>query len=74
MVKTMNITLNSIDMVKNLVNILSRVEGEAFISSGRYIVNAKSIMGIFSLDLSKPMVLKIEEWKEEYEELLKACL
>lgn len=70
----MNITLNSIDMVKNLVNILSRVEGEAFISSGRYIVNAKSIMGIFSLDLSKPMVLKIEEWKEEYEELLKACL
>lgn len=68
--KTMDISLSSIDMVKNFVNVVGNIPGEVIISSGRYVIDAKSIMGIFSLDLSKPMKLEIEEWKDEYAELL----
>ena len=50
---------------------MSRIEGEATLFSGRYVIDAKSIMGIFSLDLTKPMKLEIENWKDEYEELIR---
>ena len=43
--KTLKISLNSIDKVKAFVN--------------EYVIDAKSIMGIFSLDLSKPINLNI---------------
>ena len=69
--KTMTISLCSIDGVKDFVNMVSRIEGDVTISSGRYIIDAKSIMGIFSLDLSKMVTLEIEEWKDEYMEILK---
>lgn len=69
--KTVNIVLHSIDQVKNFVNTMSRIEGEATLFSGRYVIDAKSIMGIFSLELTKPMKLEIENWKDEYEELIK---
>ena len=49
---------------------LCGIEGEVLLYGGRYIVDAKSIMGIFSLDLSKPLRLEIKEWKEEYMPLL----
>lgn len=45
--------------------------GDVTIVSGRYVIDAKSIMGIFSLDLSKPMKLEIEDWKDEYVERLR---
>ena len=57
--KTMTILLCYIDGVKDFVNMVSRIEGDVTISSGRYIIDAKSIMGIFSLDLSKPIDLNI---------------
>ena len=69
--KTITILLCSIDGVKDFVNMVSRIEGDVTISSGRYIIDAKSIMGIFSLDLSKMVTLEIEEWKNEYMEILK---
>ena len=50
---------------------MNKIEGEVTISCGRYIINAKSIMGIFSLDLTKSLILEIEEWKDQYETLLK---
>lgn len=55
--KSMNITLNSIDKVKRFVNIISTFDGDFDLSSERYVVDAKSIMGIFSLDLSKTLRL-----------------
>ncbi len=54
-----NISLSSINDVKNFVNIVTKYDFEIDLSSGRYIVDAKSIMGIFSLDLSKPIAVEV---------------
>ena len=58
--KTVRISLNSIDKVKSFVNELVKFSDVDFdLVSGRYVIDAKSIMGIFSLDLSKPIDLAI---------------
>lgn len=64
--RSFSVSLNSIDKVKEFVREVSNIEGDVLLSSGRYIIDAKSIMGIFSLDLSKPITLEVEDWKEEY--------
>lgn len=56
---TINIDLNSIEKVKEFINDISKLEGEFDLISDRYIVDAKSIMGIFSLNLAKPLELRI---------------
>ena len=56
---TFNIMLNSINEVKNFVNIVNKYSCDIDLTSGRYVVDAKSIMGIFSLDLSKPIKVDI---------------
>ena len=57
--KTIKISLNSIDKVKSFVNDITKFDSDFDLVSGRYVIDAKSIMGIFSLDLSKPIVLNI---------------
>ena len=57
--KTVKISLNSIDKVKAFVNEISKFDCDFDLVSGRYVIDAKSIMGIFSLDLSKPIDLNI---------------
>ncbi len=57
--KTVEISLNSIDKVKSFVNDINRFDNDFDLISGRYVIDAKSIMGIFSLDLSKPITLNI---------------
>lgn len=57
--KTINISLNSIEKVKTFVNLINRFDYDFDLVSGRYVIDAKSIMGIFSLDLSKPITLNI---------------
>ena len=57
--KTVNISLNSIDKVKAFVNEITKFDNDFDLVSGRYVIDAKSIMGIFSLDLSKPIELNI---------------
>ena len=57
--KTVLISLNSIDKVKAFVNDISKFDNDFDLVSGRYVIDAKSIMGIFSLDLSKPIELNI---------------
>ena len=54
---TTTVRLSQIDDVKNFVNIIMRFDFDIDLKSGRYAVDAKSIMGIFSLDLSKPIEL-----------------
>ena len=49
--KTVDIKLSSIEDVRKFVDIVSKYDIDIDLSSGRYIVDAKSIMGIFSLDL-----------------------
>lgn len=69
--KTIHISLNSIDKVKSFVNTLSKFDTDFDLVSGRYVIDAKSIMGIFSLDLSKPIDLNIHA-ENDAEEILQA--
>ena len=57
--KTVQISLNSIGKVKSFVNAISQFDFDFDLVSGRYVIDAKSIMGIFSLDLSQPIGLAI---------------
>ncbi len=66
--KSVNVSFKSINDVKDFVNIVNRYEFEVDLSSGRYVVDAKSIMGIFSLDLSKP--IKMDIHSDDCESLL----
>ncbi len=59
--KSVYILLNSIDKVKNFVSTTTHIEGDLDLVVGRYVVDAKSIMGIFSLDLSQPLRLDIHD-------------
>lgn len=57
--RTEIITLNTIDKVKSFVNEASAIAADIDLISGRYVIDAKSIMGIFSLDLSKPIEIRL---------------
>lgn len=67
--KTIQISLNSIDKVKSFVNDITKFNNDFDLVSGRYVIDAKSIMGIFSLDLSKPINLNIHA-EENIDEIL----
>ena len=71
--KTIQISLNSIDKVKAFVNDITKFDNDFDLVSGRYVIDAKSIMGIFSLDLSRPIDPSIhaEENLNEILEILK---
>ena len=58
---SVTISLNSIEKVKQFANLISKYDGDFDLTSGRYVIDAKSIMGIFSLDLSKPLKLDIHD-------------
>ena len=57
--RSFEILLSSINDIKVFVNIVNKYEFDVDLTSGRYVVDAKSIMGIFSLDLSKPIVVDV---------------
>ena len=68
--KTIQISLNSIDKVKAFVNDITKFDTDFDLVSGRYVIDAKSIMGIFSLDLSKPIDLCIHAESSNIDEIL----
>ena len=55
----MDIKLQTIEDVRNFVNAVTSCEYDVDLASGRYIVDAKSIMGIFSLDLLQPIRMTV---------------
>ena len=69
--KTIQVSLNSIDKVKYFVNDLNRFDCDFDLVSGRYVIDAKSILGIFSLDLSNPIDLMIHAEGDQLEDVLK---
>ena len=69
--KTVSISLNSIDKVKAFVNDISKYDFDFDLVSGRYVIDAKSIMGIFSLDPSKPINLNVHAEGSNLDEVLK---
>ena len=68
--KKVNIKLSTIEDVQNFVEIVNRFDEDISLSSGRYIVDAKSIMGIFSLDLRMPISMNIDA--DECEHIISA--
>lgn len=60
---TFNIKLKEINDVYKLVNILVGFEGDVDLESGRYKVDGKSILGIFSLDLRQPIKVTYDNEK-----------
>ena len=58
--KTIKICLNSIDKVKSFVNDITKFDTDFDLVSGRYVIDAKSIMGKLSQDFSKPIDLNIQ--------------
>ena len=67
--KSINIKLDTIDKVKEFVNKINTFDGDFDLVSARYVIDAKSIMGIFSLDLSKPIDLNIHS-ESQVDEIL----
>ena len=57
--KAVNIKLSLRENVKTFVNIVSRYPYDVDLRAGRHVVDAKSILGIFSLDLSKPIAMEV---------------
>lgn len=57
--KVLNIKLSAIEEVRKFVNIVSTFDCDIDLKSGRYVVDAKSIMGIFSLDLLNPIEMTV---------------
>ena len=57
--QTFFVSLTSISDVKKFVDAATRCSAEIDVLSGRYVINAKSIMGLFSLDLSQPVQVEV---------------
>ena len=70
--KTYKLDLIAIERVKGFVSAISNMEGYFDLVSGRYVVDAKSIMGIFSMDLSENVELRVLETNEKISEIEKA--
>ena len=66
--KTVQIRLSLVENVNKFVNIVGRYPFDMDLRAGRHVVDAKSILGIFSLDLSRPITLEI--YSDECEALL----
>lgn len=67
--KEFKLMLSSINDVKDFVNVVAKYDFDVDLTSGRYVVDAKSIMGIFSLNLSKP--IKVEVHSDDCAEFMK---
>ena len=66
--KSIPIKLSLAEEVKTFVNVANRYQYDMDLRAGRHVVDAKSILGIFSLDLSKPITLEV--YAEDCDDLL----
>ena len=71
--KSFEIILDTVEKVKEFSELINKFDGEFDLISDKYIIDAKSIMSIFSLDLSNPLILQVKDVEniEELETLLK---
>ena len=70
--KSFDIFFKTIVDVKNFVNIVNKYDFDIDLISDRYVVDAKSIMGIFSLDLMNPITLTAHSTDENCEKLMES--
>ena len=66
--KSVPIKLSFAEEVKPFVTVATRYDYDMDLRAGRHVVDAKSILGIFSLDLSKPITLEI--YSDDCDDLL----
>lgn len=59
------VSVNTLDKVKRFVNLTNQCDVDMDIVSGTLLIDAKSIMGIFSMDLTRSMILQIHESDED---------
>lgn len=67
MVKTIHLTPNE---VQHFVHVASRCDFDIDISYNRYIVDAKSFLGVFGLDFRRPLTVSYNGYNSEFEEML----
>ena len=67
--ETVTISLTQVDQVQQFVNVVSKVPYDVDMVSGRYTINAKSLLGIYSLDLNRP--LQVVMYSDDCEDLKK---
>lgn len=68
---TSKVSLTNIDRVKSFVNCVTKIDTDIDLISGRFVVDAKSILGIFSVDLSQPIELRIHADEKQADEILR---
>lgn len=68
--REVQISLRTIEEVKEFVQTITMSDGDFELISGKYIVDAKSILGLFSVDLSKPVTLRIDVNDSKMNEVL----
>lgn len=64
------VSLTNIDTVKSFVNVTTKIDADIDLASGRFVVDAKSLLGIFSIDLSQPIELRIHADEDKAHEIL----
>ena len=65
------VSLGTIESVKNFVTKITEFEEDFDLIQGKYVIDAKSVLGIFSIDLSKPVLLRINAEGERLEQIKK---
>ena len=70
----MKVSINTVEKVKDFVNEMSKLPCDVDIVSGRHIIDAKSIMGVLSLDVSKPIEIAVHPHDEAEEKRAKEAL
>ena len=68
----MYVSLGTIESVKNFVTKITEFEEDFDLIQGKYVIDAKSVLGIFSIDLSKPVLLRINAEGDRLEQIKKA--
>ena len=68
----MYVSLGTIESVKNFVTKITEFEEDFDLIQGKYVIDAKSVLGIFSIDLSKPVLLRINAEGERLEQIKNA--
>ena len=67
------IKLNATEEVQEFVNAASRCDFDIDICYNRYVIDAKSFLGVYGLDFTKPLTVSYDGYNDKFEEMLKQC-
>ena len=68
--KKMYVAINTINKVTEFVQKASQVDGDVICTKGRYTIDGKSIMGVFSIDISEGIIVEYPETATDFEEYI----